>query len=84
MKEFTQEEKSDLIAKEPEVCYQARPISSQLDNDEYYAKLRSELQETYTADKAYFEKHPIPKGYLTLEEFDKLFQKKLEERYAES
>lgn len=41
MKEFTQEEKSDLIAKEPEICYE--PINRTVDTTEdLYNALKAE------------------------------------------
>lgn len=87
MKEYKQEEKSENIAKEPEVEYLASPIIDEdelgLDNEEYFAQLREELESFYAEDRLEHARHPIPEGCMSLEEFDKLLQKKIKERYAE-
>ena len=87
MKEYEQEEKSENIAKEPEVEYLASPIIDEeelgLDNEEYFVQLREELESFYAEDRLELARHPIPEGCISLEEFDKLLQKKIKERYAE-
>ena len=87
MKEYEQEEKSENIAKEPEVEYLASPIIDEeelgLDNEEYFVQLREELESFYAEDRLEHARHPIPEGCISLEEFDKLLQKKIKERYAE-
>ena len=87
MKEYEQEEKSENIAKEPEVEYLASPNIDEdelgLDNEEYFAQLREELESFYAEDRLEHARHPIPEGCMSLEEFDKLLQKKIKERYAE-
>lgn len=87
MKEYKQEEKSENIAKEPEVEYLASPIIDEdelgLDNEEYFAQLREELESFYAEDRLEHARHPIPEVCMSLEEFDKLLQKKIKERYAE-
>ena len=87
MKEYEQEEKSENIAKEPEVEYLASSIIDEdelgLDNEEYFVQLREELESFYAEDRLEHARHPIPEGCVSLEEFDKLLQKKIKEWYAE-
>ena len=86
-KEYEQEEKDENVVKEPEVEYLASPIIDEdelgLDNEEYFAQLREELESFYAEDRLEHARHPIPEGCMSLEEFDKLLQKKIKERYAE-
>ena len=55
MKEYEQEEKSENIAKEPEVEYLASPIIDEeelgLDNEEYFVQLHEELESIYAEDR---------------------------------
>lgn len=87
MKEYEQEEKDENVAKEPEVEYLASPIIDEeelgLDNEEYFVQLREELESFYAEDRLEHARRPVPEGCMSLEEFDKLLQKKIKERYAE-
>ncbi|MBR4391814.1 MAG: hypothetical protein IKT08_06895 [Bacteroidales bacterium] len=85
--EYKQEEKDENVAKEPEVDYLANPIIDEdehdLDNEECFVQLREELESFYAEDRLEHARHPIPEGCMSLEEFDKLLQKEIKERYAE-
>ena len=86
MKEYEQEEKNESVAHEPELEYLASPTleKDELDfeNDEDYDQIMDELEAVFAEDRIEHAIRPIPEGYMSLEDFDKLLEKKLWERYA--
>jgi hypothetical protein len=89
MKAYEQEERSEDIVSEPEVDYFIEPcpevddVFDELEDEVYIAQLRSDLEDYYAQDRIEHSKNPLPKGYMSLEDFDQLLQKKIRERYAE-
>lgn len=87
MKEYEQEEKNNSEAKEPEVEYLASPLMVEdeydLEDSEYFEQVKEELENVFEEDRIEHTIHPIPEGHMSLEDFHKLLQKKIKERYAE-
>lgn len=53
------------------------------EDEEQFIQLRSELEDYYKEERIVNACNPLPAGYMSLEEFDQLLQKKIKERYAE-
>ena len=84
---YKQEKKDVNVVKESEVEYLASPIIDEeelgLDNEEYFAQLREELESFYAEDRLEHARRPVPEGCMSLEEFDKLLQKKMYQHSSE-
>lgn len=87
MKEYEQKEKGENEAKEPEVEFMESPLLMQdeydLEDSEYFEQIKEELETVFEEDRIKHAIHPIPDGHMSLEDFHKLLQKKILERYAE-
>lgn len=88
MKEYKQDENADDLIKEPAFAYEAPSgleemaaiIDEEMDIDAYYEKNKEAIEAAN--ERIHIDKTKALKGYYTLEEFDKLFKKKLSDAYA--
>lgn len=87
MKEYEQEEKNENETHEPEMEYLVNPLLAEdeydLEDSEYFEQVKEELEFVFEEDRIEHAIHPIPEGHMSLEDFHKLLQKKIMERYEE-
>ena len=95
MEDYEQIDKTENNVSEPQAAYETamEVVSGEglhivgdhedFNDEAYFKQLRVELEEYYVEERSELAKNPLPEGYMSLEEFDKLLQKKLKERYAE-